>query len=112
MKIEPLGFYVLIEVELVPSLSPGGIELNKNEVAKDQEGKDFGTVLAIGPTAYASYTDCEAGGEAGAKKWGFGVGDKVEFRRYEGKLSNQPDVENYRYIPDSHIIGRISEGAA
>lgn len=107
MKIKPLGFYVLVEVDKVSDLSEGGIiALDKDVVAREQEAKDFGKVLAIGPIAYLGFRGCE---DTGAEGWGVKVGDKVEFRRYEGKLSAQPDVENHRYIPDSHILGVINE---
>ena len=102
MKIKPLGFYVLVEMDTIESVSDGGIVIPKNTVIKEQDGCDFGTVRAIGPVAYAGLPGC-----ASAEDWGVKVGDRVEYRRYEGKRSNAPDMENFRYIPDSHIVGVI-----
>ncbi len=107
MKIKPLGFYVLVEVDVVEEVSAGGIILGN--VKREQEACEFGVIRAIGPVAYAGFPGCEDGK---AEAWGVKVGDKVEYRRYEGKLSNHPDMENHRYIPDSHIIGVINEEAA
>ena len=104
MKIKPLGFYVLVEVEEVEKISEGGIILG--DVRREQEACEFGCVRGIGPTAYVGFPGCDDGG---AESWGLKIGDKVEYRRYEGKLSNHPDMKNHRYIPDSHIIGVIND---
>lgn len=104
MKIKPLGFYVLVEVDVVEKTTASGIIIG--DVTRDQEACEFGIVKELGPTAYAGFPGCE---EKGAEAWGVKVGDRVEYRRYEGKLSNHPDMENHRYIPDSHIIGVIND---
>jgi len=120
MKIKPLGFYVLVEVDEVESVSAGGIFLG--DVKREQEGCEFGIVRGVGPVAYAGLPGCERdhakyalerpqfqAEDFGYLAWGFDIGDKVEYRRYEGKLSNHPDMKNFRYIPDSHIIGLVVE---
>lgn len=111
MKIKPLGFYVLIEMIKVEEVSAGGIILNSDMVSKEQEATDVGYVRAIGPTAYHGYPGCEfdEGAENAHHKWGLFVGQKIEYRRFEGKKSAVKDHENYRYIPDSHIIGAIDD---
>lgn len=103
--IKPVGFYVLIEDVEVEEVTPGGIIVPNEVKDREQEGVDFGTILAFGPICFAGYT--KAGGEycESPEDWGVKVGDKVEFRRYEGKKSNKGDGRNLRYVPDSAIIG-------
>ena len=119
MKIKPLGFYVLIEMEVVEKTSEGGIVLLDDMVSKEQEATAIGYVRAIGPTAYVGYPGCEEkrlpvpanygvfATKTPADSWGLEIGQKIEYRRFEGKTSAIPGYENYRYIPDSHIIGAV-----
>lgn len=112
MKIKPLGFYVLVEMVKVEEFSPGGIARVKSTLEREQDAVDVGYVRSIGPTAYVGYPGCDFEGEDGrppTECWGIFVGQKIEYRRYEGKKSALPGYENYRYIPDSHIIGAIDE---
>jgi len=125
MKIKPLGFYVLVEMVEVESVSKGGIILAKDEVARDQEATSIGYVRAIGPTAFHGYPGCElteidgpltavevVQGRTSATPhgcWGLEIGQKIEYRRYEGKTSAAEGYEKHRYIPDSHIIGAIED---
>lgn len=113
MKIKPLGFYVLIEMEKVTT---GVIELPEDIIAKKQAATSIGYVRAIGPTAFAGYPGCdepvnmkirERKAWLPHKSWGLEVGQKVEYRKFEGKESTVKEYKNYRYIPDSHIIGAI-----
>jgi co-chaperonin GroES (HSP10) len=128
MKIRPLGFYVLIEMEKVEEVTAGGIILNTDMVSKEQDATDVGYVRAIGPTAYHGYPGCDREAHIPESKritdgvvdydmkpvppaecWGLEIGQKIEYRRFEGKKSVVEDYENYRYIPDSHIIGAIDD---
>lgn len=113
MKIKPLGFYILIEMEVVEEVSAGGIILNRDAIAKEQDATSVGYVRAIGPTAFEGYPGCESD-EFGIRPhtiWGLNVGQKIEYRKFEGKKSSVKGYENYRYIPDSHIIGGIDDGS-
>lgn len=122
MKIKPLGFYVLVEMVEVEKLSDGGIVLPTDLVNKEQAATDVGYVRAIGPTAYVGYPGCDESTEtklnhygckvgsraiSPAEQWGIEVGMKIEYRKFEGKPSAMPGYENFRYIPDSHIIGAV-----
>jgi co-chaperonin GroES (HSP10) len=121
MKIKPLGFYVLIEMVNVEKMSEGGIVLPDELINKEQSAVDVGYVRAIGPTAFAGYPGCEPMGHIDPEKgllgfkrepyemWGLELGQKIEYRKFEGKASAVPNHENYRYIPDSHIIGAIDD---
>lgn len=104
MKIKPVGFYVLIEDVVVEEKTSGGIILPDTAKDREQEGVDFGWIRAFGPIAFLGYEGCE-----GPSDWGVKVGDKVEFRRYEGKRSNavEGDGPRLRYVPDSSIIGVV-----
>ena len=113
--IEPLGFYVLIEVEEVKNLSAGGIHLG--DVKREQSACDVGVVRAIGNTAFRGFPGCNPSDYSPSHKffdlephqiWGIQIGDKVEYRAYEGKLSGVKDVKNMRYIPDTQIIGKVN----
>lgn len=111
--LDPLGFYVLVEVVEVENISQGGIYLGNQ--GREQSAEEAGYVRAIGPTAYYGWEGCElitewreANGEICLEpyeKWGLKLGDLVEFRAYEGKKSAVPGYERWRYIPDSHIVG-------
>jgi co-chaperonin GroES (HSP10) len=107
MKIKPLGFYVLVEMISVDEKSAGGIILPGDLVNKEQEATDVGYVREIGPTAYHGYPGCDSEDPHG--NWGLEIGQKIEYRKFEGKRSAVKDCENFRYIPDSHIIGVISD---
>jgi co-chaperonin GroES (HSP10) len=111
MKIKPLGFYVLIEMEKVEETTASGIILNADLVSKEQDATDIGHVRAIGPTAYHGYPGCESVELelVPYAKWGLEIGQKIEYRRFEGKKSAVKGYENYRFIPDSHIIGAIDD---
>ncbi len=115
MKIKPAGYFVLVDVTPVKSVSDGGIILSSDTVMKEQMAEETGTIVAFGPTAFVGMRGCEQTEEeirAGIwppQKWGLKVGDKVEFKRFEGKKSYVKGFENFRYIPDTHIIGVIND---
>lgn len=115
MRIKPLGFYVLIEMVEIENVSEGGIVLPEDLISKEQDATDTGYVRAIGPTAYEGYPGCD-GSDPGITPvvqphecWGLEIGQEIEYRKFEGKKSSVPGYENYRYIPDSHIIGAIDD---
>lgn len=136
--IKPLGHYVLVEVEEVEKVTEGGIVLPDELTEKEQAVVEVGIVKDIGPTAFVGWQGCwsprwadnyrksdaanEHMHEALAqefkwndpdfpphKQWGIDIGSRVEIRKYEGKKSALPEYKNYRYIPDTHIIGVIHD---
>lgn len=116
MKIRPLGFYVLIDVKKVEKISKGGIVLPDDLIKKEQQAEEFGRVIAFGPVCYQGLPGLEFDPDKpnkpyGPAAWGVKVGDFVEFRRHEGKVStSEYEQENQvRYIPDTQIIGVIDE---
>ena len=118
MKIKPLGFYVVVEQVEVEDVSDGGIVLPSDLIKKEQQATAVGYVRAIGPTAYVGYPGCDLDSDTTPWPttsktphgcWGLELGQKVEYRKFEGKPSSVKGYENYRYIPDSHIIGAIDD---
>ena len=103
--IKPVGFYVLIEDVEIEEKTSGGIIIPQDTQDKEQEAVDFGEIIAFGPLCFVGFMG--KGGEycTGPEDWGVKAGDKVEFRRYEGKKSNAGDGRKLRYVPDSAIIG-------
>lgn len=112
-KVQPLGFYVLIEMDDIENTTESGIILATNDQHKrEQNACDVGTIIAFGPTCFVGFVGCENGPEA----WGVAVGDRVEYERFEGKASKydkdgsiaEQGRERLRFIPDSKIIGKVS----
>jgi len=109
MKIKPLGYNVLIEMEEIKQeveegALKGFVLHGDDQQNREQEGHFVGIVRAFGPTAYKGFANCE-----GPKEWGVDLGDKVEFHRYDGKKLDHPGYENYRLIEDSKIVAVLEE---
>lgn len=109
-KPSPVGHYILVEIPEVEELSKGGIVLPASMVAKQEKAQEQGKVIAIGPCAYVGWAGCDKEDTPAHSQWGIEVDDYVEFRKYEGKDSVIEGYENYRYIPDTHIVGKVIEG--
>jgi co-chaperonin GroES (HSP10) len=106
--LNPVGYYVLVRVEKVEQVSAGGIVIASNtENKREQEGHDVGVVESFGPTCFTGFrgVNDEDSTEDRCKSIGVGVGDKVEFSRYDGKVPRDPEFKDYRLIQDQHIIG-------
>lgn len=112
--VQPNGFYVLVEMKEVKNISDGGIHLG--DVRREQDACDIGKVVAFGNTAFAGMPGCnpseyppahEFYGKTPYQIWGIDIGDMVEYRRHEGKVSGIKGCEKLRYLPDTSIIGKI-----
>lgn len=110
MKIKPVGYFVLVDITEAEKVTKGGIILHEDTVKKEQMVEETGTIVAFGPTCFVGMRGCDKEDSPAYKQWGLGVGDQVEFRKYEGKASFVEGCENLRYIPDTHIIGVITDG--
>lgn len=113
-EIRPNGFYVLVEMIEVKNVSAGGIHLG--DVRKEQDACDIGFVRAVGNTAFIGMPGCNPSDYPGSHPfhqkephqiWGIDIGDKVEYRRHEGKVSAVHGNDKMRYIPDTQIIGKV-----
>ena len=109
MKLKPAGYFVLVDVKKAEQKSEGGILLTQDYQDKLNVGEETGTVVAFGPTCFIGMRGCERTDIPAHEQWGVNVGDKVEFKKYEGKRSYIKGFENYRYIPDTHILGVVYE---
>lgn len=112
--IKPNGFYVLVEMIEVKNVSEGGILLG--DVRREQDACDIGFIRAFGNTAFVGMPGCNPSEYPPCHEyhtkpphyiWGLDIGDKVEYRRNEGKVSGIPGCERLRYIPDTQIIGKV-----
>ena len=102
--MKPLGYYVLVEIEDIEEVSPGGIVMPTGLTTKEQLVDQTGIVRDIGPLAWAGYAGCDVEGKTPAECWGVQIGDKVHFEKYAGDLD---DDDPFRLMPDSKIIGLI-----
>lgn len=109
----PLGHYVLVEDAPIEQKSAGGILImSDQEKGKEEEGQEFGRVIAFGPIAFKDVKGCN-----GPEDWGVDVGDLVEYSaRYEGKksafmrtgMSSDTQIVS-RLIPDTSIVSKFVE---
>jgi co-chaperonin GroES (HSP10) len=123
MNFEPLGYYILIEMEEVEKkieefiegsmfIAPVDVKKkNEQDNERDQAAHDVGVVKAFGNLSFTGFrgVDDDASVTDRAAQYGVKVGDKVEFNRYDGKIPRDPEFANFRCIQDEHIIGRYYE---
>jgi co-chaperonin GroES (HSP10) len=109
-KPNPVGHYVLVEIPEITETSDSGIIIRtRDTMAREEKASEQGRVVAIGPCAYVEWAGCRAKDRPAHEQWGIKVGDWVEFRKYEGKDSVIDGFDRYRYIPDTHIVGRVDD---
>lgn len=104
MKIRPVGFQVLIEMEVVENeIQDGSLKgfqlATQQESKREQDGHDMGRVIAFGPIAFKGYANCNSPEDFGVK-----IGDIVEFKRYDGKVSSTDKQGKYRIVNDGDIL--------
>ena len=107
---KPCGYLVLIKIPDQEEKSEGGIILPDDLTKKEQDACTTGVIIAFGPTAYQGWEGCKEMGDVMMPRkphelWGVEIGDTVEFRPFEGMKSSVD--EQYRYIPDSQIMGVV-----
>lgn len=108
--VKPFGYHVLIKVIPVKFKSAGGILLHsKEELQRENSGRDIGRIIAFGPTAYLGFEGCKCPAD-----WGVKVGDIVDLSgRYDGKETAAKDYDEkysgYRYVLDSDIVGGLGD---
>jgi len=109
VNIKPCGYYILVDVTETEKVTKGGIVLPSDLSKKEQMVEETGKIIAFGPTCFVGMRGCDDEGSPAHEQWGLKVGDKVEFKRYEGKPCFVKGYENYRYVPDTHIMGVIDD---
>lgn len=107
MKIKPKGYFVLVEIEPVEeTYANSSIVMPETYHKKEVGGRDIGTIISFGPTAFKGFEGCDS-----PEDWGVKVGDKVEFNRYDGKTPRIGEIDqelaNMRIIRDSDIIAGL-----
>jgi chaperonin GroES len=98
--IEPLGHRVLVKVEKPEETTKGGIVLIDQVRQAEQRAAEIGTVVAIGPTAWAAEG-------LGGIFWA-DVGDKVYFAKYAGKWVGDKDDE-LLILNDVDLMAKVED---
>lgn len=106
MTIEAVGHRVLVKPEAVAKRSAGGIDLSAMNTKMEVNATTVGTVLSIGPEAWASFN--RAAGFPPDRPWAK-VGDKVSYAKYAGKWITDPDDPegDYLMVNDEDIVGKV-----
>jgi co-chaperonin GroES (HSP10) len=103
-SIEPLGFRVLVKLDDIERVTPGGIILAQDEKLV-QWAQQRATVVAIGPIAWQAfrYVD-DSGIEKNGRPW-VKIGDKVLVNKYAGqKVVDTDSGEEFALFNDEDII--------
>ena len=107
MKLQPLGFRVLIRPDEVKKYhevdgSDLKIEIVSANERADKTAMYVGQIVGIGPLAWRDYNkDTNVGDWAS-------VGDYVLYSRYSGKWITDPETEEeYVIVDDNHILCKV-----
>ena len=96
--IVPCGHRVLVKIDEVEEKTAGGIVIPKTIAAKEEEAGIFGTIVAIGETAWKDF---------GGRSWA-STGDRVMIAKYGGFIAQEPGAtEKFRILNDEDIIAVI-----
>ena len=115
IAIKPKGHYVLIELMEVKNVSTGGIVLG--DTKRESAAIQFGVIKAFGPTAFVGVAGCDPKDYPPGdprynmephQLWGVEIGDRVEFKRYEGTDTSLKSAGSLRYVPDTTLIGGVA----
>lgn len=101
--LKPAGHRVLVQPDAVEETTESGIVINTPESTKmEQAGQERGTVIAIGPNAWKAFDD--------GTPWA-AVGDRVIYSRYAGRVVQDPDDKETRYVilNDEDILTLIDD---
>ena len=109
MKLRPLGYHVIIEIE-EPEAAKSDIYIPPEFLQDEVTNADQGVVRAIGPTCFSGMEmlDGETGEERAAQ-WGFKIGDTVAFKKYQGTTFSVEGYENHIMVLDQDVKGVIDE---
>ena len=96
--IVPAGHRVLVKVEEAEEVSKGGIIIAKTIADKQTEANIFGTLVAVGETAWKDF---------GGRQWAC-VGERVAIAKYGGFVIEDPETgERFRLLNDEDICAVI-----
>lgn len=98
--IEPAGYRILVKPDPIEEVSKGGIHIvvTERERVMEKAAQIYGTLVAVGPTAWKEQ------GTPWAK-----VGDRVAYSRYGGKFIKDPETgEEFVLLNDEDITAIVS----
>jgi co-chaperonin GroES (HSP10) len=97
--IKPCAYHVLVTPDEIAD-RVGSIFLSSQTREREKYSQIFGTIVAIGPTAWQGFDD--------GKPWAE-VGDRVAFAKYGGFVLEDPETkESFRLLVDKDIIAVVS----
>ena len=96
--IVPCGHRVLVKIDEVEEKTAGGIVIPKTTAERQEEAGIFGTIVAIGETAWKDF---------GGRSWA-SIGDRVMIAKYGGFIAQEPGTaEKFRVLNDEDIVAVI-----
>jgi chaperonin GroES len=99
MKIEPLGYRIMLKPKDMEEVSKGGIVIPQTTVDRNKAATNEGTVVALGPDAYKEFDT----------PW-VEIGDEVLYSKYNGeRLINPKTKEEVIMINDTDILCKWRE---
>jgi len=97
--IIPQGHRVLVKPDVKEEKTQGGIIIAETIREREELAGIFGTLVAVGPTAWAAFDD--------GRPWAQ-IGDKVVFSKYGGLVLEDPETKVlYRLLNDEDIYCTI-----
>lgn len=98
MELEPIGHRVVVKLDKIKATyhDADSIYIPEKQLQSEQHALEQGTLIEIGPYAFAGLYD----GPINLK-----VGDKVFFKRYEG-TQHTIDGEIFKVLNDQDIFAR------
>lgn len=106
INIKPTGHHVLIKPDEVEETTESGIVISTDTttLAREQAATTRGTIVAVGPTAWA-----DPGLSPDGKPWAK-VGDYVYYTRHVSKtITDTEEGQDYFLLTDDNVLAIIGE---
>jgi chaperonin GroES len=100
--IKPAGYRVTVKPDPLEEVTESGLIVAWENKDREQAGAFYGTLAAVGPSAWKAYDD--------GTPWA-SVGDRVVFSRYAGRYIDDPDDIDTKYIllNDEDVLAVITK---
>lgn len=102
--IQPVEFFVVVELDPVKEKTAGGIFLPEQTQAADKMSTQEGALVAVSPHAFDYANDWPEGSKPQ-------IGQRVVFKRHEGWLRDH-EGRTFRVMNDKSIVGTVPPPAA